>query len=90
MEFPAEGDYPISNKDPVATAFDNFSTLDPDESVLGLTGGLRPRRHDDEDEGSDIVEEDDLESTASAPTGGDLKKQSKVEDEKELPPHACA
>lgn len=74
----------------MATATDNASTLDPDESVLGMAGGPRPRKHDDEDEGSDIAEEDDSESVTSAQVGEHVKNQDKVEEEKELPPHACA
>ncbi|KAB8237426.1 putative regulator of nonsense transcripts [Aspergillus alliaceus] len=53
----------------------------------GITGGLRPRRHDDDEEGSD---NDDLESTTSAPAAGNAENQGYAEEEKELPPHACA
>jgi regulator of nonsense transcripts 1 len=55
-----------------------------DESVLG-----RPRRHDDDDDGSENGD-DDLESTTSAPAAGNMKNQGNLEEEKELPPHACA
>lgn len=89
MDLPTEGNHLVSNSDS-ATALDNLSTLDPEDSVLGYAGGPRPRRHDDEDDGSDMVEEDDLESTTSAPVSGHVKKQNKAEEEKELPPHACA
>lgn len=88
MDLPTEGNHLVSNSDS-ATALDNLSTLDPEDSVLGYAGGPRPRRHD-EDDGSDMVEEDDLESTTSAPVSGHVKKQNKAEEEKELPPHACA
>lgn len=53
-------------------------------------GRARPRRHDDEDEGSDILEEDDLESTVGVPANGNQKSQGNAEEEKELPAHACA
>ena len=61
-----------------------MSTLDADESVLDA----RLRRHDDEDDGSGL--EDDLESVVSTQAGGKVKKQTKPEEEKELPPYACA
>lgn len=49
----------------------------------------RPRRHDDdEDEGSDV--DDDAESTTSAQAAGNSKGAGNGEEEKELPPHACA
>lgn len=69
---------------------DNRAAVDLDESTHNMTGGPRPRQHDDDDEGSDIGEDDDLESTNSAPVAGSAKGQGKVEEEKELPPHACA
>lgn len=69
---------------------DDKTPVDLDESTLNMKGGARPRRHDDDDEGSDMAEDDDAESTASAPIAGDAKGQGTVEEEKELPPHACA
>lgn len=59
-----------------------------DESTLDMAGGPRPRRHDDDEEGSD--RDDDLESTTSAPVAGNSKAPGHLEEEKELPPHACA
>ncbi|KAJ5228044.1 hypothetical protein N7489_008752 [Penicillium chrysogenum] len=53
-------------------------------------GRARPRRHDDEDEGSDAFEDDDIESTVGAPTNGNQKSQGNGEEEIELPAHACA
>lgn len=50
----------------------------------------RPRRHDDEDEGSDTFEDDDMESTVGAATNGNQKFQGNSEEEIELPAHACA
>lgn len=53
-------------------------------------GRARPRRHDDEDEGSDIFEDDDMESIVGAPTNGHQKSEGNGEEEIELPAHACA
>ncbi|KAJ5511802.1 hypothetical protein N7453_003905 [Penicillium expansum] len=53
-------------------------------------GRARPRRHDDEDEGSDTFEDDDMESIVGAPTNGHQKSQGNGEEEIELPAHACA
>lgn len=63
------------------------SQLDDHNAALGRA---RPRRHDDEDEGSDILEDDDLESTIGGPANGNQKSQGYAEEEKELPAHACA
>lgn len=64
------------------------SQLD-DHNAVAL-GRARPRRHDDEDDGSDILEDDDLESTIGGPANGNQKGQGYAEEEKELPAHACA
>lgn len=61
--------------------------LAPDPDEINLTH--RPRRHDDDDEGSDVGD-DDAESTASAQAAKNLKGLGNVEEEKELPLHACA
>ncbi|PKY08859.1 putative regulator of nonsense transcripts [Aspergillus campestris IBT 28561] len=50
-----------------------------DEATFNMNRGPRPRRHDDDDEG-----------TASASLARRSKAQGDVEEEKELPPHACA
>lgn len=68
-----------------APVMNNMSTLDADESVIDA----QLRRHDDE-EASAILDEDDLESVTSTQAGGTLKKEGKAEEEKELPPYACA
>jgi regulator of nonsense transcripts 1 len=81
------GNHLVSNSAAAINAVDGPSTADPDESVLNLAKGPRRRRHDDE--GSDGLEEDDLESLASMQVDG-AKGPSQVEEEKELPPHACA
>lgn len=78
--------------DPVSTmpaTGDDRAAADLDESNIYM-GGPSPRRHDDDDEGSDIAEDDDAESTASVPIAGGAKAQGKSEEEKELPQHACA
>ena len=85
--FSAMGNHMVSNSAAAINASDDISTVDPDESVLSLAKGPRRRQHDDED--SDGIEEDDLESLASHQVDGQ-KQQPKPEEEKELPPHACA
>lgn len=85
--FNSIGNHLVSSSNAVINATDDLSTVDPDESVLNLANGARRRRHDDED--SDGFEDDDLESMASAAVDG-KKAPAKVEEEVELPPHACA
>jgi regulator of nonsense transcripts 1 len=84
------GNHLVSNSAAAINASDDISTVDPDESVLSLAKGPRRRQHDDDE--TDSVEEDDLESLASAAVDANGKKQvNKPEEvEKELPPHACA
>jgi regulator of nonsense transcripts 1 len=81
------GNHLVSNSAAAINATDDASTADPDESVLNLAKGPRRRRHDDE--GSDGLEEDDLESLASMQVDG-ANGPPKPEEEKELPAHACA
>lgn len=73
---------------------DDLSALDPDESLLygkyeGGRGGHR--RADDDDNQTEAFEEDDNDSLNSVPVEGmsGLKLKA-VDEEKELPPHACA
>ncbi|KAH7026181.1 RNA helicase-domain-containing protein [Microdochium trichocladiopsis] len=77
---------------------DDLSTLDTDESLLfrGKLGGRAGlgngrRRNDDDDNETEAYDEDDTESLASMPVGamGGLSLKN-VEEEKKLPPHACA
>lgn len=76
----------VSNSAAAINASDDISTMDPDESVLSLAKGPRRRQHDDEEsEGL----EDDLESLATDAIDGQ-KQVARAEEEKELPPHACA
>lgn len=76
---------------------DDLSTLDPDESLLygkysgrGGLGGAR-RRNDDDDNETETFDDDDTESLASVSVGllGGLNLKAPEEDKK-LPPHACA
>lgn len=69
---------------------DDASVVELDDHTTDALGRARPRRHDDDDEGSDILEDDDLESTVGGPTNGNRKGQGHAEEEKELPAHACA
>lgn len=81
----------MSDSTPRINAVDDTSTVDGDENVLNMAGGSRRRRHDDEDEVSDGYDDDDLESIASVPVdGGGKLPAAKADEEKELPPHACA
>lgn len=92
------GNHLISDSASTINAGDDLSTIDPDESILdreygkgNLTGGPRRRRHDDEDEGTEVFDDDDMESLVSMPVDGiDGKHGLRMEEDKELPPHACA
>ena len=92
------GNHLISDSAPTINAGDDLSTIDADESILdreygrgNLSGGPRRRRHDDEDDGTEAFEDDDAESMASiAVEDANGKQAVRVEEEKELPPHACS
>ncbi|KAL2268749.1 hypothetical protein VTJ83DRAFT_3595 [Remersonia thermophila] len=78
---------------------DVLSNLDPDEDLLygvstgrGARSGLgnARRRQDDDDNDTELLDDDD-ESLASVPVDGIAGlKLNASEEEKELPPHACA
>jgi regulator of nonsense transcripts 1 len=85
--FNSMGNHMVSNSASAINAGDDISSVDPDESVLSLAKGPRRRQHDDEE--SDGIDEDDLESLATQPLDGQ-KQVAKAEEEKELPAHACA
>ena len=91
--FTQMGNHLVSDSAATINAGDDMSTIEGDETVLNMTGGPRRRKHDDEDEGSDAFEDDDdddLESMASVAVDGSGKTPAaKVEEEKELPAHAC-
>ena len=90
------GNHLISDSASTINAGDDLSTIDPDESVLdseygkgNLSGGPRRRRHDDEE--TEAFDDDDMESMISMPVDGtNGARPTKAEEEKELPPHACA
>ena len=92
------GNHLVSDSAPTINAGDDLSTIDADESILdreygrgNLSGGPRRRRHDDEDEGTEAFDDDEVESMVSMGVDGANGKQAtKAEEEKELPPHACA
>ena len=92
------GNHLVSDSAPTINAGDDLSTIDADESILdqeygrgNLSGGPRRRRHDDEDEGTEALEDDDTESIVSlGVNGANGKQNTRAEEEKELPPHACA
>ena len=85
--FSNTGNFTVSNSAAAINANDDVSTMDPDESILSLAKGPRRRQHDEDD--SEGVEDDETESLASAAVDG-KKPTDQVEEEKELPPHACA
>lgn len=74
----------VSNSAAAINATDDISSVDPDESILSLAKGPRRRQHDDES-----AVDDDLESLTSAALE-QQKQHPQPEEEKELPPHACA
>lgn len=85
--FSNSGNFTVSNSAAAINANDDISTLDPDESILSLAKGPRRRQHDDDD--SEAGEDDDAESLSSMAVDGH-KRAGLPEEEKELPPHACA
>lgn len=83
----------VSNSAAAINATDDASTVDVDESILSLAKGPRRRQHDDE---SEAFGEDDVDSLTSTALEQQQLQQhqhqqlEKSEEEKELPPHACA
>ncbi|KAH0532789.1 hypothetical protein TsFJ059_001428 [Trichoderma semiorbis] len=72
---------------------DDLSALDPDEALLyGKYGAQSGRRRaDDDDNQTEAFEEDDNDSLNSVPIDQMMGMKLKhPEEEKELPPHACA
>jgi regulator of nonsense transcripts 1 len=72
---------------------DDLSALDPDEALLyGKYGGQSGRRRaDDDDNQTEAFEEDDNDRLNSVPIDQMMGMKLKhPEEEKELPPHACA
>jgi hypothetical protein len=86
--FTSVGNHLISDSASTINAGDDESILDGRLAALGT--GARRRRHDDDDE-TDVFDDDDMESMASmAVDGTNGKLPAKVEEEVQLPPHACA
>ncbi|KAF1350734.1 hypothetical protein BDV97DRAFT_155176 [Delphinella strobiligena] len=91
------GNHLISDSASAINAGDDLSTIDADESALdreygrgNLTGGPRRRRNGDDDE-TDVYDDDDLESLASAAVNGANGHDDHAKEENvELPDHACA
>ncbi|KFY75397.1 hypothetical protein V501_02391 [Pseudogymnoascus sp. VKM F-4519 (FW-2642)] len=91
------GNHLISDSAAAINAGDDLSAIDPEESLLygqyGGAGGLGPtrRRNDDDDNETEVYDDDDVESLASMAVDGMKSLGLRgVEDEKELPAHACA
>ncbi|KAI9834353.1 MAG: hypothetical protein M1826_004279 [Phylliscum demangeonii] len=93
------GNHLISDSAAAINAGDDLSAIGGDESLLASeyggrdnpAGRPRRRRHDDEDDVTEAYDDDDTESMASVVVDGQKGRASaKVEEEKELPPHACA
>lgn len=91
------GNHLISDSASAINAGDDLSTIDADEAALdreygrgNLTGGPRRRRNADDDE-TDVFDDDDLESLASAAVNGaNGHDHAAKEEHVELPDHACA
>lgn len=84
------GNHLISDSASTINAGDDESILDGQFGAAGLAAGARRRRHDDDDE-TDVFDDDDMESMASVAVDGvNGKAPARMEDEVELPPHACA
>jgi regulator of nonsense transcripts 1 len=91
------GNHLISDFAAAINAGDDLSTIDPDEALLygqyGGAGGLGSssrRRNDDDDNETEVFDDDDAESIAGMPSDGTKTLGLRgVEDEKELPAHAC-
>lgn len=84
MDVHADGQLDSGAVSTVGAVGDEKLTADPDD--FDFTH--RPRKHDD-DEGSDSGD-DDAESTTSAQAAENSKGLAGVDEEKELPSHACA
>ncbi|KAK2019231.1 hypothetical protein LZ32DRAFT_225025 [Colletotrichum eremochloae] len=73
---------------------DDFTGIEPDESFLyGKFGGRGARRRaDDDDNQTELYDDDDNDSLTSMPVGAmkDLSLGRPQDEDRELPPHACA
>jgi len=92
------GNHLISDSAAAINAGDDLSTIDPDEALLygqyvgaGGLGATSRRRNDDDDNETEVFDDDDVESLVGGATDGMKTLGLRgVEDEKELPAHACA
>ncbi|KAJ5126976.1 hypothetical protein N7448_007755 [Penicillium atrosanguineum] len=75
---------------PPGLADDASVMAELDDHPSSALGRAQPRQHDDEDDGSEYMEDDDLESTVGGPANGNQKGRGHSEEDKELPAHACA
>lgn len=92
--FNSLGNHIVSDSAAAINAGDDLSTVDADESMLGrdgAVGGRSRRRRGDDEEGTDVYDDDDMESLISQPVNGaNGKPGQRPEEEVELPAHACA
>lgn len=85
------GNHLVSDSADTINAGEDESIFDGNLGRAALGAGPRRRKHGDDDDETDVFEDDDLESMASMTVdGANGKKTMKVEEEVELPPHACA
>lgn len=86
------GNHLISDSaEAIKAGADDFSAIDPDESLLfgKIPGGSGRRRADDDDNQTEAYDDDDHDSLDSHLDGmGGLDLQDA--EEKKLPAHACA
>jgi regulator of nonsense transcripts 1 len=86
--FNSVGNHLVSDSASTINAGEDESILDGRLAAFGA--GARRRRNDDDDE-TDVFDDDDMESMAShAVDGANGNVPAKVEEEVQLPPHACA
>ena len=83
----------VSDSAAQINAGDDLSTVDTDGSVLGKDGPAngRARRRREDDDGTEIYADDDIESLISQPVNGTSGKPIQPQEEEvDLPSHACA
>lgn len=89
------GNHLVSDSAAAIKAGDDVLTgIDADESLLyGKFGGRDGRRRaDDDDNQTELYDDDDVDSLTSMPVGAmkDLNIGRPKEEDRKLPPHACA
>ena len=84
----------VSDSAAQINAGDDLSTVDGDDSVIGKEApndNHSRRRRGDDEEGTEMYEDDDMESLISQPMNGANEKPAQLQDEDvELPEYACA